>query len=79
MPPASRSRTRRSASWRQPTGELRQERIRSGPAGDYGFCNLPADEEVEIILTGPDGQVVRRDVELVPREFQWVELRVGDG
>lgn len=67
------------ASWRQPTGELRQERIRSGPAGDYGFCNLPADEEVEIILTGPDGQVVRRDVELVPREFQWVELRVGDG
>ncbi|MFN2317090.1 MAG: carboxypeptidase regulatory-like domain-containing protein [Gemmatimonadales bacterium] len=65
------------ASWRQPTGELRQERIRSGPAGDYGFCNLPPDEEIEITLTGPDGQVVRRDVELAPREFQWVELRVG--
>jgi hypothetical protein len=66
-----------SARWRLPTGEARQERIRSGPAGDYGFCNLPPDEVIEIIITGTDGAPVHHEVELAPREFQWMELRVG--
>jgi hypothetical protein len=65
------------ASWRLPTGETRQERIRSGPAGDYGFCNLPPDEVIEITLTGGDG--LRNEVELAPREFRWMELRAGGG
>jgi hypothetical protein len=63
------------ARWRLPTGETRQERIRSGPSGDYGFCNLPPDEVVEIMLPGGDG--LRNEVELAPREFRWMELRVG--
>ena len=61
------------ASWRLPTGETRQERIRSGASGDYGFCNLPPDELIEIVITGGDG--LRNEVELAPREFRWMELR----
>ncbi len=65
------------ASWRLPTGETRQERIRSGASGDYGFCNLPPDEVIEIVLTGGDG--LSHEVELAPREFRWMELRAGGG
>lgn len=65
------------ARWRLPGGEAREERLRSGAAGDYGFCNLPPDEVIEIILTGTDGASVHHEVELAPREFRWLELRAG--
>lgn len=67
------------ASWRLPTGETRQERIRSGPAGDYGFCNLPPDEVIEIAVMDSDSVLVHEEVELAPREFRWMVLRVGGG
>lgn len=67
------------ASWSLPTGETRQERVRTSREGAYGFCNLPADELLEIVVADGDEIAARADTELPPRHFEWLELGVGRG
>lgn len=66
-----------TVSWRTPTGEVRQELARTNAEGIYGFCNLPADEVLVLRVGWPDGTAAERELELAPRQFEWVELRGG--
>jgi hypothetical protein len=64
-------------TWRTATGQHRTERVRTTRDGAFGFCNLPTDLDLEFSRAGPDGPVLIRELELAPRQFEWVEVRVG--
>lgn len=67
------------AVWRTPGGRAREARGRLMPDGVFGFCDLPTDTPLRIQAHVRQRVLAEVEVELAPRLFQWLELRVPDG
>lgn len=65
------------ATWLTPSGRTREARGRLMPDGLFGICDLPVDLPIRIEARLRQQVLQSADVELEPREFRWVELRVG--
>jgi hypothetical protein len=64
------------ATWLTPAGRTREARGRLMPDGLFGICDLPVDLPIRIEARTRLQVLQAAVVELAPREFRWVELRV---
>lgn len=65
------------ARWPDQRGGTREQRARmNNRTGLFGFCDLPGDDEVELVVTSRQGPLTTEVIEVPFREFTWATVRV---